>query len=170
MAVTGMARLNGVDVEELQQYIDAVRADPHQADRDPEVIARWVGGMRSEVVSTLGGPPVYLGGDDDPSPMGMLLRALVACCVEVLVTRATLLGVDVEELRIEGTGFFHVARYLGVDAVDGGGYQRIAYTVHLKTRNATLEQIDQLREALATSPAADTFTRHVPVKYDLVTS
>jgi uncharacterized OsmC-like protein len=170
MATMETTRLNGMDVEELRQYIDAVRADPHQADRDPEVIARWVGGTRAEVVSKLGGPPAYMGGDDDPSAMGMLLRALAACDVEVVVTRATLLGVEIEELQIEATGFFNVARYLGVDAADGAGYQRAAYTVHLKTRNATPEQIDELRVALGTSPAGDTFERHVPVTYDLTAS
>jgi uncharacterized OsmC-like protein len=170
MAITGTTRLNGMDVEELRQYIDAVRVDPHQADRDPEVIARWVGGTRAEVVSKLGGAPAYMGGDDDPSAMGMLLRALAACDVEVLITRATLLGVEIEDLQIEASGFFNVARYLGVEAADGAGYQRAAYKVHLKTRNATPEQIDELREALGTSPAGDTFERHVPVTYDLTAS
>ena len=64
-------RLNGLDVDELRAYIDSVTADAAQADRDPTVVARWVGGTRAEVVSTLGGPPVYMGGDDDPSAMGM---------------------------------------------------------------------------------------------------
>jgi uncharacterized OsmC-like protein len=170
MAIAGTTRLNGVDVEELRQYIDAVRADAHRADRDPEVIARWVGGMRAEVVSKLGGPSAYIGGDDDPSAMGMLLRALAACDVEVIVTRATLLGLEIGELRVEATGFFNVARYLGVAGADGAGYQRAAYTVHLTSPNATPQQIDELREALAASPAGDTFERHVPVTYELVAS
>ena len=76
-------RLNGLDVDELRAYIDSVKADAAQADRDPTVVARWVGGTRAEVVSTLGGPAVYMGGDDDPSAMGMLLRGLAACDIEV---------------------------------------------------------------------------------------
>ena len=56
------------------------------------VTARWVGGTRAEVTSSVGGAPVYMGGDDDPSAMGMLLRSLVACDIEVVVTRATMLG------------------------------------------------------------------------------
>jgi uncharacterized OsmC-like protein len=170
MATIETTRLNGMDVEELRQYIAAVRVDPHQAGRDRSVIARWVGGTPAEVVSKLGGSPAYLGGDDDPNPMGMRLRAMAACDVEVLVTRATLLGVEIEDLQTEATGFLNVARYFGIEAADGAGYQRAASTVRLKTRNATPEQIDELREALGTSPAGETFERRVPVTYDVTAS
>ena len=160
-------RLNGMDVDELRDYIDSVTLDTAQADRDPTVTARWVGGTRAEVVSTLGGAPVYMGGDEDPSAMGMLLRALVACDVEVVVTRATLLGIEIEDLAIEAKGYFNVARYLGVDAPSGAGYQRVSYTVRLKTKEgATPEQIADLRAALEASPVGETFERSVPVSFE----
>jgi uncharacterized OsmC-like protein len=161
-------RLNGMNVDELREYIDAVTADAARADRDPTVVARWVGGTRAEVVSTIGGPPVYMGGDDDPSAMGILLRALAACDIEVVVTRATLLGIEIEDLTIEAKGYFNVARYLGVDARPGAGYQRASYTVHLKTKGgATPEQVAELNAALEASPVGDTFERNVPVTYEL---
>jgi uncharacterized OsmC-like protein len=160
-------RLNGMDVDELREYIDAVTVDAKQADRDPTVTARWVGGTRAEVISSLGGPPVYMGGDDDPSAMGMLLRALAACDVEVVITRATILGIEVEDLSIEATGYFNVARYLGVEASSGAGYQRVSYTVRLKTKTgASPEQIADLRAALEASPVGDTFERSIPVSFE----
>ena len=160
-------RLNGMEVDELREYIDSVTVDAAQADRDPTVTARWVGGTRAEVISSLGGPPVYMGGDDDPSAMGMLLRALAACDIEVIVTRATLLGIEIEDLAIEATGYFNVARYLGVQASVGAGYQRVSYIVRLKTRSgASQEQIADLRAALEASPVGDTFERNVPVSLE----
>ena len=160
-------RLNGMEVDELREYIDSVTVDGAQADRDPIVTARWVGGTRAEVTSSLGGPPVYMGGDDDPSAMGMLLRALAACDVEVLVTRASLLGIEIEDLTIEASGFFNVARYLGVEASSGAGYQRASYTVRLKTKaGASAGQIADLRAALEASPVGDTFERNVPVSFE----
>ena len=161
-------RLNGLDIDELREYIDGVTADAAQADRDPTVVARWVGGTRAEVVSTLGGPPVYMGGDDDPSAMGILLRALAACDIEVVVTRATLLGIEIEDLSIEARGYFNVARYLGVEARQGAGYQRASYSVHLKTKGgASPEQVADLKAALDASPVGDTFERNVPVTFEL---
>jgi uncharacterized OsmC-like protein len=156
-----------MDVDELREYIDSVTVDAAKADRDPTVTARWVGGTRAEVISSLGGPPIYMGGDDDPSAMGMLLRALAACDVEVVVTRATLLGIEIEDLTIEATGYFNVARYLGIQASASAGYQRVSYVVRLKTRTgASPDQIVDLRAALEASPVGDTFERNVPVSFE----
>lgn len=156
--------INGIDVAELRAYIESCRVDPTRADRDPVVVARWVGGTRAEVTSSLGGPPVYMGGDDDPSAMGMLLRTLAACDIEVIANKAALLGVEIEDLSVEAIGHFNVKRYLGLDAEFGPGYQRVSYTVRLKTRGATAEQLEEIRQAcLMTSPVADTLERHVPV-------
>jgi uncharacterized OsmC-like protein len=161
-------RLNGIEVDELREYIESVTVDTAHADRDPTVTARWVGGTRAEVSSSLGGPPVYMGGDDDPSAMGMLLRALAACDVEVVVTRATLLGIEIEELTIEATGYFNVARYLGVQPSAGAGYQRVSYIVRLRTKTgSSAAQIADLRAALEASPVGDTFERGVPVSFEL---
>ena len=161
-------RLNGLDVEELREYIDSVTTDAAQGDRDPTITARWVGGTRAEVMSSAGGPPLYMGGDHDPSAMGVVLRALAACDVEVVVTRATLLGIEIEDLSIDATGFFNVARYLGLEAPSGAGYQRVSYTVRLKTKSgATPEQIASLTAALEASPVADTFERNIPVSFEL---
>jgi uncharacterized OsmC-like protein len=156
-----------MDVDELREYIDAVTADATQADRDPTVTARWVGGTRAEVTSALGGAPVYMGGDDDPSAMGMVLRALAACDIEVIVTRATLLGIEIEDLAIEAKGYFNVARYLGVGASSGAGYQRASFTVRLKTKGgASPQQIADLTAALEASPVGETFVRNVPVSFE----
>jgi len=161
-------RLNGLDVAELEAYIDSVRRDPSAADRDPIAIGRWVGGTRAEVRTPSDAAPVYMGGEDDPSAMGMLVRALAACDIEVVATRAALLGIEIEDLRIEVRGHFNVARYLGVQTNQGAGLQRVSYVVHLKTREPlTPEQIAELREALAASPVGDTFERPVPVEFDV---
>jgi uncharacterized OsmC-like protein len=112
-----------------------------------------------------------MGGDEDPSAMGMLLRALAACDVEVVVTRATLLGIEIDDLQIEAKGYFNVARYLGVDSSSSAGYQRVSYTVLLKTKDgASPEQIADLKAALAASPVGDTFERNIPVTFELLVS
>jgi uncharacterized OsmC-like protein len=103
--------------------------------------------------------------------MGILLRALAACDIEVVVTRATLLGIEIEDLTIEATGYFNVAGYLGVQAPSGAGYQRVSYMVRLKTkRGASPEQIADLRAALQASPVGDTFERNVPVSFEFEVS
>lgn len=166
---TGRQVINGIDVPALRDYIESCISDPNRADRNPEVIARWVGGTRAEVVSPLGGPPVYMGGDEDPSALGMLLRTLVACDIEVVVNACSLLGVEIDELSIEAQGHANVGRYLGIGSADGPGYRSASYVIHLKTKGGASEElIEAIRRAVAEgSPVGDTLERHVELNMDL---
>lgn len=156
--------LNGFDVGQLEAYVTSVAADRTKADRSPTVVARWLGESRAAVSSAQGGPDVFMGGDDEPSAMNMLLRTLAACDVEVIATTASLMGVEIESLSIEASGDFHVSRFLGLSSSDGPGYRSITYTVRLVAPNARPEQIEALRQAcLMRSPVGDTLERHVPV-------
>jgi hypothetical protein len=159
--------INGIDVAELADYTESCRIEPARADRNPRVTARWVGGGRAEVTSSLGGPPVYMGGPDDPSALGMLLRSLAACDVEVVATKAASLGVEIEELAIEAQGYANIGRYLGLDSPIGPGYQRIAYTVRLRTKGATPAQLEEIRRAcLEGSPVGDTVERALELEME----
>jgi uncharacterized OsmC-like protein len=160
-------RVNGMDVAELREYIESVAADSTKGEHEPTMTARWVGGFRAAITSSFGGPVVFMGGDDEPGAMGMVMRALAACDVEVVVTKATLLGVQIRELTIEATGHFNVAQYLGVPTDEGSGYSRVSYVVHLKVDSATPEQVEEIRRALEASPVGDTLKRAVPVTFEL---
>jgi uncharacterized OsmC-like protein len=93
--------------------------------------------------------------------MKLVLASLVACDVDLVANRAALLGVEIESLTVEATGHFNVRRYLGFDAA-GSGYERIAYTVRLKTRRGTPDQLAELRRACEqASPVGDTLKRQV---------
>lgn len=157
--------INGVDVDELRGYIEAVDEDSAKADRDPVVVAHWLGGTRAEVAAAAGGPAMYLGGDDDPSAMGMLLRTLAACDIEVVANKGALLGVATKELSVEARGHFNIRRYLGFEAEEDSGYQAVSYTIRLKTNGATEEQLEEIRCACEGGwPPADTLRRAVPVQ------
>ena len=157
-----MAHVNGIDVDELREFVASVERDPAVADRDPVVVARWAGGERAEVVFPSGEAPVFIGGDGEPSAMKMVLASLAACDVDLVANRAALLGVEIESLTVEATGHFNVRRYLGLDATAGSGYDRIAYTVRLKTRGGTPDQLAELRRACErASPVGDTLQRNV---------
>jgi uncharacterized OsmC-like protein len=154
--------LNGIEVGKLRNHVTAASQDPVAADRNPVVVARWVGAERAEVTLPSGEAPVFVGGKGEPSAMKMLLASLAACVVDLLASRASLLGVEIESLTVEATGHFNVLRYLGLDAVDGPGYDRIAYTVRLKTRGTTAERLAELRRACEqASPVGDSLRRSI---------
>ena len=166
-----MVQLNGIDVAELRDYVETVAQDPTKADRDPVVVARWVGSERAEVISTSGGASVFMGGDGEPSAMRMLLMALAACDVDLIAYRAALLGVEIQSLTVEARGHFNVQRYLGLEAPSGPGYDRVEYTVHLKTNGATSGQLAELHRACEeASPVGDTLKRSVALNVEFEAS
>ncbi|HEV8594146.1 MAG TPA: OsmC family protein, partial [Thermoplasmata archaeon] len=136
--------LNGINVRETREYIEACERDPATAERNPTVVAKWLGGSRARV--DFEKTNVFMGGDDDPSAMKMLLACLAACDVEVVATHAALLGLQFEDLEVEANGHFNVRRLFGL-AGAGPGYDQIAYTVRLRAPLATDEQIARLKEA-----------------------
>lgn len=161
-----MNRLNGIDVEQTRAYITTVGEDPSLADRDPAVIARWVGGERAEVSFASGAGALHVGGTGEPSAMKLLLASLAACDIDLVASRASLLGVEIEELSVAASGHFNVRRYLGLEAPQGPGYQRIAYVVHLKARGASPTQLAELRRACERdSPVGDTLREGVDLSF-----
>ncbi len=152
--------MNGINVREMEEYIQGCARDPSQAERNPVVVAKWVGGSQAHV--DFGKSSVYIGGDDDPSAMKMFLACLAACDVEVVATHASLMGLRIEDLEIEAKGHFTVRRFLGLEGPPPG-YDRLSYTVRLRAPGATEEQIAKLKEMCERgSPVGDSFARSTP--------
>ncbi|HKZ69227.1 MAG TPA: OsmC family protein [Anaerolineales bacterium] len=158
-----MIILNGNNVTELNQFIEAVRRDPTRADRNPKLTAHWVGGSRSRVECD--DKVMYIGGDDELNAMRVLLAALAACDVDVIATHASLMGLEIETLSVEVGGRFNVCAYLGLPEAPGSGYDGVAYTIHARIPGATLEQLAELRRRVEYgSPVGNSLARAIPLK------
>jgi uncharacterized OsmC-like protein len=154
--------INGVDVAGTVAFREAVRADSSRADRHPTVVARWLGGSRSEVRCE--DDVAYIGGDGELNPMRMLLGCLAACDVDLVAMHASLLGIVIEDLVVEAEGQFNVRRYLGLEGDVGPGYQEVRYVVRINAPTASDEQLAQLRTACERgSPVGDTLERAIPL-------
>jgi len=157
--------INDVNVTELLEFKDRVAQDSTKADRNPTLIAHWVGGSRSRV--EFKDKVVHIGGDDELNPMQMFLATLAACDVDLVAMHASFLGLKLESLTVEATGHFNVQSYLGLHNAPGSGYDAIAYTVRLSAPGVTPEQIALLRERCErSSPVGDSLTRAIPLKLE----
>ena len=157
--------VNGVNLTELLAFRDLVVQDSTRADRNPALIAHWVGGSRSRV--EFKDKVVHIGGDDELNSMQMLLAALAACDVDLVAMHASLLGLKIESLSVEAEGHFNVQSYLGLDGAPGSGYDAIAYTVRLSAPGAKAEQVALLRSRCErSSPVGDSLTRAIPLKLE----
>jgi len=159
--MTQVTDINGVNVSELLEFKAACGKDSAKADRDPVLVAHWVGGSRSRV--EFRDKIVHLGGDEDFNPMQMFLATLAACDVDLVAMHASFLGLKIGSLSVEATGHFNVRSYLGLEGAPGSGYDKISYTVRLSAPSATPEQIAHLRERCErSSPVGDSLTRAIP--------
>jgi uncharacterized OsmC-like protein len=161
-----MTTINGMDVESLKGYVDRIRQDRTVADRNFVAVAHWEGETRSRV-EVDGRKSLSLGGNDEFSGMHTVLGALAACDIEVIATHATLVGLEIKDLRVEVKGDFNVASLLGVESPTDAAYEGITYKVMMDAPGATEEQIDRLREACeSSSPVGDSLRKAIPVTFE----
>ena len=160
-----VTEINGVNVTEMLEFKNKCKQDSTKADRNPVLVAHWVGGSRSRV--EFKGMVVHLGGDDELNPMQMFLASLAACDVDLVAMHASFLGLKIESLSVEVTGHFNVQAYLGLEGAAGSGYDGISYTVRLSAPSVTPEQIVYLRERCERcSPVGDSLARSIPLKLE----
>jgi len=158
--------LNGLEVEQVRKDASEARQNPEKCTMVRKLSAEWAGGTRARVYSE--DKEIFVGGEKDFGAMTVALASLLACEIDLIATQATARGIDIERLSIDGTGDFNPARYLDGGVGPNAGYQKIEYTLRIKSKNATREQLEDLVKLCETSsPVGDTFSRSVPISMKL---
>lgn len=175
--------VNDLDLEALQDVVEAVTKDPREGVVGFSVRTEWGGQTRS--VShvdhyTLGGkrhdrsftirtdePFELLGENSAPNPQETLMAALNGCMLVGYVAGAALRGITLESLEIESKGALDLRGFLGLDENVKPGYERIEYTVSIKG-NGTAEDFRDIHETvMKTSPNYFNLTAPVELVADL---
>jgi uncharacterized OsmC-like protein len=173
--------INGVDVTNLTQIIDAVKADSTVAKFRFRVSNEWLEGAHSR--STLNEfygagqqhqrptsffihadePPVLLGRNQAPNPGEYLLTALAACVTSALVYHAAARGIKIEEIQSQVEGDADVRGFLGLDENVRKGFQNIRITLAIRA-DVPDEQLAELANlGPAFSPVFDSVSNGVPI-------
>lgn len=166
--VTTKRAVNGLDLDALEETVEAIKLDPGRARAQFRVKTEWTGQTRSESTVegyTLGGeeiarrfkiaadePHELLGTNSAPNPQELLMSAVNACMMVGYVAQAAVRGVALESCTIETKGELDLRGFLGLDDKVPAGYRRIDYTVQLEG-DGTREQYEEIHQAvMATSP------------------
>lgn len=166
--VTTCNVVNGIDLDELNEVVRAIDADPANALARFSVATEWTGqtGSRTKVLQIdLGGekiardfeivadePEELLGANKAPNPQELLMAAVNACMTVGYVAGAALHGIELEQLEIETTGQIDLRGFLGLDDSVPPGYEQLDYVVRI-AGNGTPEQFEAIhRNVMATSP------------------
>lgn len=159
---------NGVDLDNIQSLLDAIKADKTVANVQFKAKSTWLGGTKSEVtVSELHSngqnirdkgkefklkvdEPFVLGGTDEhPNPVEYVASALCGCLTAGIATNAALFGTDLENIKVEVDVNFDIQGVLGLDRTQPNGPLDLHYKVTLKGKNgATVEQLLKSKQTL----------------------
>jgi uncharacterized OsmC-like protein len=183
--MTTRKNINGVNVEQLFQTIDAIKVTSKIAQFKFSARNRWLGGGHNRTtISEFDGacqrhtrqqpfvfdndePPVLLGKDVGANPVEFVLHALAGCLTTSLVYHAAARGIKIEEVESTYEGDLDLHGFLGLDPKVRNGYQQIRVTFKVKA-DAPEEKLQELVElAQKRSPVFDIVTHGVPVKVEL---
>jgi len=171
-----MPELNGLDLDQVQQLVQQIEADPDSAQPMNKWNARvrWLGGFKGQALVrnhtfVIDEPAKLVGQDMAPNAVEYVLGALGACLTVGFVLNATKRGVPIRNLEVALDGDLdNILTFLGLSQEGHPGYREIiakAY-VDAEADQATVEQIWQ--ETVATSPVGNTLARPVSLRPEVV--
>jgi uncharacterized OsmC-like protein len=170
MAVTGQKIINGVNVEAVENTVNAIKNKPDIAKFKFMLQNKWInGGHNHSTVTKFYGanqeishlhpfeldadePPILAGTDKGANPVEHLLNALAACLTTTLVYHAAIRGIKIDELESNLEGDIDLRGFLGLTNEVRRGYQNIRVNFKVKT---DAENIEKLKALSKLSPVFD---------------
>lgn len=156
---------NGLEVQQIQDMIEAVKKQPQMAQSKFYAKTLWRGGFTNEAQVkdfSLGGvknvssrpaaftvagdhPPELLGTNKGPSSVEILLSALGHCIASGFATYGAHMGIPIESLTLEVEGDIDLQGMLGLPEPGKvrPGFQEIRARYHVKSQ-APREQLEKL--------------------------
>ena len=184
MSTHKVASLNGINVDQLHQTIEALKLTPELGRFQFRARNEWMDGghCRTHIRSFYGAgkedesrtdewvfdadePPVLLGENRGANPVEYALVALASCVTTTMVVYAAAEGIKLHRLESELEGDLDVRGFTGVSTDVRRGYENIRITVHVEA-DAPREKLEHLVEmGKAYSPVFDIVSN--PTKVDV---
>jgi uncharacterized OsmC-like protein len=175
---------NGINVEQLLETVDAIKADPRLASFTFRATTSWQDGTHS--VARIGEfthagdedqsraapfvlegdePPVLLGQNHGPNAVELLLAALGFCYAVGYVANAAARGIEIEEMSYQIEGDIDLRNFLGISGEVRPGFSEIRAKVLVKAPGASEQDLKELCAYVQdTSPVKDVLENPVPVE------
>jgi uncharacterized OsmC-like protein len=165
VTIPKMKIVNGIDVEQIQGMVDAVKKQPPMAQFKIYAKTKWISGFNNEASIKdfeLGGamnttsrkspfiiagdhPPELLGTNKGPASPEVLLAALGHCIANGFAIYGAAMGIPIESLAVDLEGDIDLQGMLGLPEPGKvrPGYQEIRATYYVKS-NASRDQLEKL--------------------------
>ena len=173
---------NGLNLEQMQGTIDALKVDPSLAQFEFRNRNQWINGGENKstiqgffgagaedetrikpFVYTNGEPPVLLGNNEGANPVEYLLHALAGCVTTTTVLYAAARGITISKLSTQLKGHIDLQGFLALDDSVNVGYESIQIIMDIEA-DCSDEELDELVTfAKEHSPVCSTVCKPVPV-------
>lgn len=182
-AIQAHTMINGVNVDQQEETIQAVKSQPELAQFQFRAHNQWQGGGHNQIQTdtyygtcqelqrnepfalTADQPSTLLGTNKGPTPFEYLLTALSSCLTTSLVYQAAAQGITIDRLESDYEGDINLQGILGLNPDVRKGYEEIRVKINVDS-NADK---DMLRGLLENSPILDVIRNPTPVKIEFVT-
>ncbi len=176
---------SGVNAQILGTVVETIKKQPEMAKVTFQVQTQWESGDGFKITSTgkdfrIAGQtvkrqesftlvsdfPYELGGaSKGPTVCEMCMASIASCISQTIVAYATMMGVQLDSIRIETEGDMDIRGFTGVSEVVRPGAQEFRINIHLESKTASKEQLEKLYElGKKFSPAMDTLTHGTTIK------
>jgi uncharacterized OsmC-like protein len=176
---------SGVNAQVLGSVIETIKNKPEMAKVTFQVQTQWQSGDGFKITSTgknfqIGGQTVerreaYSLASDYPDEMGgmskgptvceMCMASIGSCISQTIVAYATMIGVQLDSIRIQTEGDVDIRGFTGVSEDVRPGAEEFRMDIHLESKTASKEQLEKLYElGKKFSPAIDTLTHGTTIK------
>ncbi len=177
--------INGVDLDQLGQTMEAIKADPSRGMTRWRVATEWNGDGPASTTRVTGWelagewkdqdytieidePRELLGRDAFANPQETLLAATNACVLATWVAACAANGITIESLGVEIEGEIDLRGFLAIDAGVKPGYESLRLTTRIRS-DATAEQLEQIHAFVRrTSPNFDNMATPIRIESEVV--
>lgn len=179
---TSAATSNGIDVTQLTQTVEAIKADGDLANFRFRAHNVWLDGghSRTRVQRFWGAgaedtsraepfmldgdePQVLLGTDQAPNAVETVLHALASCLAVGMAYNAAARGITIRSLKFDLEGELDLHGFLGLSADTRAGYQHIQVSYQIDSESSDDVIDDLCAHVQRTSPVLDILRNPVDV-------
>jgi len=177
--------INGVNVTELFNTIEAIKSEPDIAGFKFRATNKWINGThcratikdfygalkeddsRPPIDYDMDEPPVLLGNNEGRNPVEYLLVALSGCLTTSLVAHASAKGIKINGVQSRYEGDIDLRGFLGLSEDVPVGYQNIRVYFKIDADVSDEQKEEMVRMAQKYSPVFNTITKSAPVSVHL---
>lgn len=183
--MTPKKAVNGVNVEQLFDTIEAIKKKPEIARFKFRATNKWIGGThnratvkdffgagqedasREPMVFDLDEPPVLCGKNLGANPVEYLLVALSGCLTTSLVAHAAVKGIAVNKVESRYEGDLDLRGFLGLAPDVKVGYEQIRVYIKIDADISPEQKEELVRMARKYSPVFNTIANPTAVSVQL---